>query len=262
MPPPTCATHWTARCTRFKASVGVDDEVGPPARSTFEVYADARPRSTTPACMTGPTATKVDRRLDRRRDASCASSSPMAAQRRADHGDWALARIECASATTDTVSPTITARRRLLRGQRPASRVDVSPTRRPSPESRPGSRDAGARSFTRSSRRQPPVRGTVATTRGSQVSDARSATNYLAGNHAARGDVRADQRGSKRPRHGELARPQRKRALERRRPPASARGHRPTSHDMTWTQATNGWGPVEKDRSNGEPPPVTGHRSP
>ena len=37
-------------------------------------------------------------------------------------------------------------------------------------------------------------------------------------------------------------------ASRRRRPERP----RPTSRDLTWTSATNGWGPVEKDESNGD----------
>jgi len=83
-----------ASCTRFKASVGVDDEVATNGSVTFEVYAgttkvyDSGP-------MTGTTATKTV-------DVSIAGASELRLvvtdgedNVDYDHGDWALARIEC-----------------------------------------------------------------------------------------------------------------------------------------------------------------------
>jgi alpha-galactosidase len=85
----------TSTCTRFKASVGIDDEAGGSNGTvTFEVYADAT-KVYDSGLMTGATATKLV-------DVSIAG----AAQLRLvvtdggdnyfyDHADWALARIEC-----------------------------------------------------------------------------------------------------------------------------------------------------------------------
>ena len=97
-----------AGCTRFKASVGVDDEVGANGSIVFQVYADAT-KIFDSGVMTGATATQsVDVPLG------------SAAQLRLvvtnggdninyDHGDWADARMDCGSGGGDTTPPTVTA---------------------------------------------------------------------------------------------------------------------------------------------------------
>ena len=95
-------------CSRFKASVGVDDEVGANGSVVFQVFADAT-KVYDSALMTGATATKTI-------DVSVASAQTLRLVVTDggdgisfDHGDWALARVDCGS-VTDTTPPTITAR--------------------------------------------------------------------------------------------------------------------------------------------------------
>jgi glucose/arabinose dehydrogenase len=113
-----------SNCSRFKASVGVDDEVGTEGSVTFEVYADAT-KVYDSGVMTGVTATKLI-------DVSIAGASQLrlavvgGASIDYDHSDWALARIECGGGGGDTTPPTIT-------GQTPAPgatgvALNVSPT--------------------------------------------------------------------------------------------------------------------------------------
>jgi glucose/arabinose dehydrogenase len=93
-------------CSRFTASVGIDDEVGSEGSVVFQVYADAN-QIYDSGVMTGATAT-----------ASIDVSTSGASQLRiavtnggdnidSDHGDWALAQIQCGG--TDTTPPTVLA---------------------------------------------------------------------------------------------------------------------------------------------------------
>ena len=90
-------------CTRFKASVGVDDEVGANGSVVFEVYAD-QTEVYDSGLMTGTTATRTI-------DVSIAGASELRLVVtdggdgiNSDHADWALARIECSGGGGGTVS--------------------------------------------------------------------------------------------------------------------------------------------------------------
>ena len=99
-----------ANCTRFKGSVGLDDEVGSLGSVTFEVYADAT-KIYDSGVMNGATATKavdvaipagaVQLRLNVTNGGDGIAY---------DHADWADARIECGAGGGDTTPPTITNR--------------------------------------------------------------------------------------------------------------------------------------------------------
>jgi hypothetical protein len=83
-----------AGCTRFKAAVGVDDEVGSNGSVTFEVYAGAT-KIYDSLLMTGTTATKL---VDV--DITGAAQLRLVLTNGGnninyDHADWADARIEC-----------------------------------------------------------------------------------------------------------------------------------------------------------------------
>jgi glucose/arabinose dehydrogenase len=85
-------------CTRFTASVGVDDEVGAAGSVAFQVYADAAEVYDS-GVMTGASWTKNI-------DVSVAGANELRLvltdggdNINSDHGDWASARIECGSAT-------------------------------------------------------------------------------------------------------------------------------------------------------------------
>ena len=96
-----------ANCTRFKASIGVDDEVGAVGSVTFEVYLGAT-KVYDSGLVTGASATKQV-------DIPVTGSSELRLvvtnggdNANNDHGDWALARVECGSGS-DTTPPSITA---------------------------------------------------------------------------------------------------------------------------------------------------------
>jgi glucose/arabinose dehydrogenase len=93
-------------CTRFTANVGIDDEEGPNGSVVFQVYADSS-KVYDSGVMTGATPT-----------ASVDVSVSGASQLRivvtdggdniySDHGDWALAQIQCGGA--DTTPPSVVA---------------------------------------------------------------------------------------------------------------------------------------------------------
>ena len=93
-------------CTRFKASIGIDDEVpGTNGLVTFQVYADSTLAFQSTA-MNGTSPTQLV-------DVSVQGASQLrlvldaGADANWDHADWALARVECGGG--DTTPPTIIA---------------------------------------------------------------------------------------------------------------------------------------------------------
>jgi glucose/arabinose dehydrogenase len=93
-------------CTRFTADVGVDDEVGSNGSVVFQVFADAA-KLYDSGLMTGTSATKtidvdVTGKSELRLYITDAGNGIDY-----DHADWAAARVECGSGTTDT-PPTAT----------------------------------------------------------------------------------------------------------------------------------------------------------
>jgi glucose/arabinose dehydrogenase len=110
-------------CTRFKASVGLDDEV-PAANGsvTFQVWADTTKVFDSGVMNAASTTQTVD--------VSVAGASQLrvivdhGATADWDHADWAAARVECGG--TDTTPPTVTARTPAPGGTGIA--VDISPT--------------------------------------------------------------------------------------------------------------------------------------
>ena len=102
---PRFATRWP-NCSRFKASVGLDDETGPNGSVSFQVYADTS-QVYDSGVMTATTATKSV-------DVSIAGASELRLvvgnggdNINYDHGDWADARIECGSSGGGDTTPPI-----------------------------------------------------------------------------------------------------------------------------------------------------------
>jgi alpha-galactosidase len=86
-------------CTRFRASIGVDDEVANHGSIVFQVWADGV-KIFDSGVMTGASATKsvdvdLSGRTELRLQAIAVDSTS------SDHGDWANARVVCASAFAD-----------------------------------------------------------------------------------------------------------------------------------------------------------------
>ena len=239
-----------SNCTRFKASVGIDDEVGTAGSVTFEVYADAA-KIYDSGAMTGATATKAI-------DVSIAG----AAQLRLavtnggdnvvlDHADWAEARIECGSGGGggDTTPPTITARTPAVF----ATGVDVaiSPTASFSEAMNPSTLTTSTFTLVQQGQ-STPLAATVSY--ASQVATLDPTAN-LAANTTYTATVKGGSSGAKDVAGNPLD-------ADVDWTFTTAGGGQATStylSDLTWTSMTNGWGPVEKDKSNGENGAADGH---
>jgi len=95
-----------SNCSRFKAQVGVDDEVASNGSVVFEVYAGAT-KMYDSGTMSGTSATQSI-------DVSISGATQLRLVVTGagngidyDHADWALARIECGSGGGDTTPPTV-----------------------------------------------------------------------------------------------------------------------------------------------------------
>jgi len=85
-----------SNCTRFKAAVGVDDEVGSNGSVVFEVYSGTA-KIYDSGTMTGTSATKqVDLDISGVSDLRLVVGNANGSVAY-DHGDWAEARVECGS---------------------------------------------------------------------------------------------------------------------------------------------------------------------
>ena len=230
-----------AGCTRFKASVGLDDEVGANGSVSFQVYAGTT-QIYSSGVMTGTTATKSI-------DVSITGASELRLvvgnggdNDAYDHADWAEARIECGSGGGDTTPPTIT-------NQTPAAgatgvAVSVSPTASFSEAMDPATLTTSTFTLVQQGQ-STPLPGVV--TYASQVATLNPNADLLA-NTTYTATVKGGSAGAKDVAGNALA------ADVSWSFTTAAAGGGTTTYisDMTFTQATNGWGPVERDRSNGE----------
>jgi hypothetical protein len=229
-------------CSRFKASVGVDDEVGSNGSVTFEVYADAT-KIYDSGLMTGSTATQLV-------DVSVSGASQLRLaitnggdNINYDHADWALARIECGSGGGDITPPTITTRTPAPGATGIA--LDVSPTATFSEamdastltsatltivqqgQSTPLAATVSYDGPSRTATLDPNVNLQPSSSYTVTVKGGSAGAKDLAGNALASDSNWSFQTASQQPTATYLS-------------------------DLTWSSMTNGWGPVEKDMSNGE----------
>ncbi len=227
-------------CTRFKASVGIDDEVGANGTVVFQVFAGAT-KVYDSGVMTGATATKLV-------DASVAGASTLrlvvtdaADGIASDHADWALARVECGGGGGDTTPPTVT-------GQTPAPgatgvSLAVTPTATFSEPVNPGT--VTTSTFTLRQGANPPLAASVSydaasrtatLTPSAALAPSTSYTATVVGGASGVKDVAGN-------------------ALVGNVTWSFTTGTTGTTStyvsDLTWTSATSGYGPVELDRSNG-----------
>jgi hypothetical protein len=94
-------------CSRFTASVGVDDEVGTFGTVAFQVYSDGS-KIYDSGVMSGTSATKnIDVSISGTNELRLVVTDGGDGSAY-DHADWALARVECGSGG-DTTPPTVTA---------------------------------------------------------------------------------------------------------------------------------------------------------
>ena len=227
-------------CTRFKSDVGVDDEVPTTGGSVvFQVYADAT-KVYDSGTMTGATATKSV-------DVSIAGATQLRLvvtnagdNNTADHADWAIARIECGGGG-DTTPPTITART-------PASgatgvAVDVSPTATFSEAMSPASLTTSTFTLVQQGQSTPLA---ASVTYSGQTATLDPSAN-LAANTSYTATVKGGTAGAKDLAGNPLA-------ADASWTFQTGGGTSSSTYlsDLTWTSMTNGYGPVEKDESNGE----------
>jgi hypothetical protein len=231
-----------ANCTRFKASVGVDDEVGSNGSVVFQVFTGATPVYTSPA-LTGSSATvPVDVSISGASELRLVvgNSNGSIAY---DHADWADARIECGSGGGgDTTPPTITDRSPAAGATGVAA--SVSPTATFSEAMNPAT--VTTSTFTLVQQGQSTPVAAVVTYAGQVATlnpnaDLQPNTTYTA-------TVKGGASGAKDVAGNALAAD-----VSWNFTTASGGGGTTTYlSDLTWTSMTNGWGSVEKDRSNGE----------
>ena len=231
-------------CTRFKASIGIDDEV--PASNgsvTFQVYADSNLVYQS-ASLNGTSATQTV-------DVSVAGASQLrlvldsGANADWDHADWALARVDCGS-SSDVTPPTIT-------GQSPsAGATGVAVSTNVSATFSEAMNAATLTTSTFTLVRQgttTPLAATVSY--ASQVATLDPTTN-LAASTTYVATVKGGASGAKDVAGNALAAD-----VSWSFTTGTTGGPNPppagTSYlsDLTWTSMTNHCGPVEKDRSNG-----------
>jgi glucose/arabinose dehydrogenase len=228
-------------CQTFEADVGVDDEVGSNGSVQFRVYGDGVQLAAT-GTMTGTSATQTVTADVTGRVELDLSVGDAGNGKGYDHADWANARITCGGGS-DTTPPTVT-------GTTPGAgatgvATNASPTATFSeavqastvttstftlvdqatqtPVAAAVTYDAATRTATLDpSADLAPSTAYVATVKGGP-----SGVKDLAGNALAQDYVWTFTTGTGAPTTTYLS-------------------------DMTWTSATNGWGPVERDTSNGE----------
>jgi glucose/arabinose dehydrogenase len=233
-----------ANCTRFKASVGVDDEVGGSNGTVvFQAFAGTT-KVFDSGVMNGASATQAV-------DVSIAGATTLRLvvtnggdNLNFDHGDWALARIECgAGGGGDTTPPTVT-------GTSPSAgstgiALDASPTATFSEAMDPSTLTTTTFTLVKQGQTTP-VTATVSY--ASQVAtldpsaSLEASTTYTA-------TVKGGSSGAKDAAGNALA------ADVTWSFTTGASSPPPTStylSDLTWTSMTNGYGPAEKDMSNGE----------
>ncbi len=228
-------------CTSFTAKVGVDDEMGANGSVVFQVWADGVKLADS-GLMTALTATKTLTADVTGRTTLQLVITNGGDNVTADHGDWADAQLTCGGAPQDTTPPTVSSTNPanaatnvavsvapkvvFSEGLNAATVTSANLTLTPAGGSAVGatvSYDAATRTATL----QPSAALAPATTytllvKGGATGIADVAGNRLVGNPSTTF--------------------------------TTAAGGSTTSYlsDLPYTVVANGWGPVEKDRSNGE----------
>jgi glucose/arabinose dehydrogenase len=239
---PSDVRYTIAGCTRFKADVGVDDEVGSLGSVVFQVFSGAV-KIYDSGAMTGASATaQVDIPITGVTDLRLVVTGTGDGIDY-DHADWAQARIECGSAS-DTTPPTITARTPAPGASGVA--VGVSPTATFSEAMNASTITSSTFTLVQQGQ-STPLPATVTYSAGSLTATLDPSANLAAGTTYT-ATVKGGSSGVKDVAGNPLASD-----ASWSFTTASGQGTTTTYlSDLTWTQATNGWGPVEKDRSNGE----------
>jgi glucose/arabinose dehydrogenase len=229
-------------CSRFTAQVGVDDEVGANGSVTFEVYTGTT-RVYDSGPMTGVTAARAV-------DVSIAGATALRLVvtdggdgNGFDHADWAVAQIECSSGQ-DTTPPNVTATTPAAGATGVA--VTVSPTATFSEAMDPASLTSTTFSLVAQGQSTPIPAAVSYANRVATLDpngDLAAATSYTA---TVKGGV-----GGARDLAGNVLSADVSWTFTTAGAAPPPTGSTYLS-DLAWTSMTNGWGPVELDRSNGE----------
>jgi hypothetical protein len=224
---------------RFKASVGIDDESGANGSVVFEVYAGPTEIYDS-GLMTGATATRTV-------DVAIPGATTLRLfvttggdNFNYDHADWADARIECGGGS-DTTPPTVSTHTPAA-GATGVS-VAVSPTATFSEAMNPATLTTSTFTLVQQGQ-STPLPATVSY--ASQVATLDPSSNLAAGTTYT-ATVKGGPSGAKDVAGNALAAD-----VSWSFTTAAGGGGTTYISDMTFTQATNGWGPVERDQSNGE----------
>ncbi|MBL8211862.1 MAG: NPCBM/NEW2 domain-containing protein, partial [Bryobacterales bacterium] len=230
-------------CSTLTSDVGVDDEMGVEGSIVFQVWGDAV-KLYDSGIMTGTTATKsVSVDLTGKNELRLIVTDA-ADGIGADHGDWANARITCTGGgASDTTPPTISSRL-------PApGATNVAVTARVTAvfsEAMDAATLTPATVFLTASGTTTPVAAsvtydqltrTVTLAPGQALSTSTTFTATLKGGTAGAKDLAGNPLVADQTWTFQTA--------------ATGANTRYLS-DLTWTSAVNGWGPVERDRSNGD----------
>jgi len=228
-----------SNCARFKADVGVDDEItGSLGSVVFQVFSGTT-KIYDSGVMNGATATKqVDISIAGVTDLRLVVTDAGNGISR-DHGDWAAARIECG---TDGTAPTVTQRTPAPGATGVA--VGVSPTATFSEPMAAATITTSTFTLVRQGQ-STPLAATV-TYNGANQTATLDPTASLEAGVSYTATVRGGASGVK-----DLAGNALASDVSWSFTTASGAGGATYLSDLTWTSATNGWGPVEKDKSNG-----------
>ncbi len=227
------------RCSRFQSDIGIDDEVDAGGSVSFEVWADGT-RLYRSAVLTATSATQQV-------DLPVAGAQTLrlvvdgGGDVTSDHADWASARVTCGS--TDTTAPTVTARAPVDGATGVASGSDITAT---FSEALDATTVNGSAFTLVPSGGSTPVPATVAYDAGNRTvrldpsGPLADATRYVARLAGGASGV-ADLAGNRL-------------AGDQSWSFTTATDEVTTTYlsDRPRLSATNGWGPVELDRSNGE----------
>ncbi len=229
-------------CTLLRASIGVDDEVGANGSVSFEVRGDGA------SLYQSSVLTGADAAVDIAVDVSGVSSLELRVTDGGDnvywdHADWADARIECGAAPGDTTPPSVA----LVSPLGGATGVPVDETVSATFSEAIDQTTLNG-NFTLAIQGGGPVAATVSyssalkratLTPGSSLAND---TTYVATISGGAGGV-TDLAGN--PLASDVS-------WVFTTEPDSIGGQEIFISDMTWDSQTNGWGPVERDQSNGE----------
>jgi glucose/arabinose dehydrogenase/endonuclease YncB( thermonuclease family) len=226
-------------CSTFTASVGIDSEVGPNGSVIFTVLGDGATLYTSPILRGGSPAQAVN--------VSVAGKNELALQvsdagdgNGSDHADWANALVSC---TADTVPPTVSS----TVPAASATGVPLTSNVQAKFSEAMNASSLSATTFTLMQQGSTtPLAASVTYDAQSTTATLKTTANLLAGTTYT-ATVKSGASGAKDLAGNALA-------TDKVWTFATATASLPVKYlsDLPWTSATSGWGPVERDTSNGE----------